>query len=301
MTRFVRRRLTPLLAVLATTFLALGGAGTATAATTPTQTNPSAFVRVGHLAPGLGPVDVYLAPDGGAQARVVEKAPYGVISGYETLAPGGYTLSMRAAGAPRSSPALLSAPVSTKAGTSYTVLVTGTPANLVTRVVSDDLTPPPPGDARVRLVQGSPAATKLTVTAVQGPVLARDVAYGTATGYGSVPQGRWTLKVTNADGSSAMTAAPVVDLVAGTVNSLVVTDSPDGRFVVNAVTDSTGIDAAVTPGGGVETGGGGTATDLVGAAGAEGFWSGPVEGLALGLLLSLTAVGVVLRRRSVRA
>lgn len=300
MNRPFRRRLTPLLAVLATVLLALGGAGTATARTAPTLTNPSTFIRVGHLAPALGPVDVYLTPDGGAQKRVVEKAPYGAISGYETLAPGGYTLSMRAAGADPRSPVLLSAPVSTKAGASYTVLVTGTPANLVTRVVRDDLTPPPPGDARVRLLQGSPAATKLTVTAVQGPVLARDVAYGTATGYGSVPQGRWTLKVTNADGSSAMSSAPVVDLVAGTVNSLVVTDSPDGRFAVNAVTDSAGIDTAVAPGGGVETGGGGTATNLVGGVGAGGFWSGPADGVALGLL-SLTAVGVVLRRRSVRA
>lgn len=291
------RRLTPLLTVLAAALLALAGAGTATAQSAPTLTNPSSFVRVGHLAPKVGPVDVYLTPDGGAQQRVIEKAPYGKISGYETLAPGRYTLSMRAAGAALSSPALLSAPVSTKAGTSYTVLVTGTPQKLVTRVVSDDLTPPSPGSARVRVLQGSPAATTLTVTAVKGPVLARDVAYGTATGYGSVPQGRWTLRVTGADGSSAMSPAPVVDLVAGTVSSLVVTDRPDGGFKVNPVTDSTGIDAAVAPGGGVETGGGGAATDLVGAGGS---WSGPAEGVALGLL-SVAAVGLVLRRRSVRA
>ena len=187
------RRRAPLIAVLAAFLLALAGAGTASAQTAPAPTNPSGFVRLGHLAPDVESVDVYLAPFGGQEQVVIRKAPYGTLTPYQTLAPGDYTVTMRPAGTPASTTPMLSSRVSVSQGAANTVLVTGRMGALTSAVISDDLTPPPADAARIRLVQGSPSAQNLTVAAVDGPTLARDVAYGTATGYADVPQGRWTL------------------------------------------------------------------------------------------------------------
>lgn len=255
-----RTLLTPLVGVLAVLLLTLLGAGAASAAQPSPATNPSGFVRLAHLAPEVGPVDVYLASFGGAEQSVIKKAPYGSLTPYETLAPGDYTLAMRPAGAPATTTPMLSSQLTVTQGSAYTVLATGTMGALTTSVLTDDLTPPPADASRVRLVQGSTKAQDLTVDAVGGPTLARGLAYGTATGYANVAQGRWTLKVTAADGSSAMASAPVVDLKAGSVNSLLITDTPSGGFAVTPVLDATGINTAMTPAHGVQTGGGGTAT-----------------------------------------
>lgn len=294
------RSLAPLVAVLAAFLLALAGAGTASAQTAPAPTNPSGFVRLGHLAPDVGPVDVYLAPFDGQEQAVIHNAPYGTLTPYQTLAPGDYTVAMRPAGTPPATTPMLSSRVSVNPGAANTVLVTGRMGALSTSLIDDNLTPPPADAARVRLVQGSPAAQHLTVAAVAGPTLARDVAYGTATGYADVPQGRWTLQVTAADGSNAMASAPVVDLAAGSVNSLLVTDAPGGGFAITPVVDAAGINTAMAPAGGVQTGGGGTATHIINAPTSHspiglGF------GAAAVLIVAISGVAANRRRRRVRA
>ncbi len=295
------RSLAPLVAVLAAFLLALAGAGTASAQTAPAPTNPSGFVRLGHLAPDVGPVDVYLAPFGGQEQSVIHKAPYGTLTPYQTLAPGDYTVAMRPAGTPPSTPPMLATQVKVAQGAADTLLVTGTNDALRTSVVPDDLTQPSAGAARVRLVQGSPTAQHLTVAAVAGPTLARDVAYGTATGYANVSQGRWTLKVTAADGTNAMASAPVVDLAAGSVHSLLVTDAPGGGFAITAVVDAAGIDTAMAPAGGVQTGGGGTATHIINAPSSPSR-TGLGFGAAAVLIVAFGGVAARRRRRvAVRA
>ncbi len=288
-----RTLLVPLVTVLAALLLGLLGAGTAAAQAAPAA-NPSGFVRLGHLAPDVGPVDVYLAPFGGAQQAVITAAPYGSLTAYQTLAPGDYTVAMRPAGSAASSAPMLSAQVTVAAGSAYTVLATGRTSALSTSVITDDLTPPPANASRVRLIQGSTTAQDLTVEAVGGPTLARGLAYGTATGYADVPQGRWTLRVTAPDGSSAMASAPMVDLAAGSVNSLLITDTSSGGFAITPVVDAAGIDTALAPAGGVETGAGGTATNIISTTSSS---TAPVIGI--GLLL--VAAGGLARRRMVAA
>lgn len=286
-TAALRRLLVVAVGIVLAAGTALIGAGPALA-----QENPSGFVRLGHLAPEVGPVDVYLAPFDGAQQAVITKAPYGTLTEYQTVNPGDYTVAMRPAGAPADSAPMLSTSVTVTEGAAYTVLGTANGDTLRTQVIDDDLTPPPAGQATVRLVQGSTQAPELTVTAVGGPTLARDVAYGTATGYADVAQGRWTLRVETADSSDAMATTPV-DLAAGSVNTLLVVDAPGGGFDVVPVLDAAGIDAAAAPQGGVETGAGGTAAP-------ESSRGGE---LALGGALTLGALtlgAAVLRRRTVR-
>ena len=292
----LRRLLAPLAAALFALLLAVAGATTASADTVPAPTNPSGFLRVGHLAPDVGPVDVSLTRADGGTANVLTTAPYGAFTPYQTLTPGFYTVAMRPAGAAAATEAMLSAPVTVDKGKAYTLLATGTRDALKTSLINDDLTKPPTDTSRVRLVQGSTAAPTLTVTAVGGPTLSRDLAYGQATGYANVPQGRWTLQVLTPEGSEAMTSAPVVDLAAGSVNSLLVTNAPGGGFAITPVVDAKGIDPAMAPTGGIQTGLGGTATDVVNAPGSH-LPSDLGATAALALLLGVTMFGVAARRR----
>ncbi len=292
----LRRLLAPLAAALFALLLAVAGATTASADTVPAPTNPSGFLRVGHLAPDVGPVDVSLTRADGGTANVLTTAPYGAFTPYQTLTPGFYTVAMRPASAAAATEPMLSAPVTVDKGKAYTLLATGTRDALKTSLINDDLTKPPTDTSRVRLVQGSTAAPTLTVAAVGGPTLSRDLAYGQATGYANVPQGRWTLQVLTPEGSEAMTSAPVVDLAAGSVNSLLVTNAPGGGFAITPVVDAKGIDPAMAPTGGIQTGLGGTATDVVNAPGSH-LPSDLGATAALALLLGVTMFGVAARRR----
>jgi len=294
----LRRLLAPLAAALFALLLAVAGATTASADTVPAPTNPSGFLRVGHLAPDVGPVDVSLTRADGGTATVLRTAPYGAFTPYQTLTPGFYTVAMRPAGAAAATEPMLSAPVTVDKGKAYTLLATGTRDALKTSLINDDLTKPPTDTSRVRLVQGSTAAPTLTVTAVGGPTLSRDLAYGQATGYANVPQGRWTLQVLTPEGSEAMTSAPVVDLAAGSVNSLLVTNAPGGGFAITPVVDAKGIDPAMAPTGGIQTGLGGTATDIVNASGSD--VAGEVGAVAVGALMLGVAAAGRRRKRGVR-
>jgi len=295
----LRRLLAPLIPVLlALVWASTAGAGSAAAQTVPAPTNPSGFVRVGHLAPDVGPVDVYLMSASGGPQKVLKTSPYGAFTPYQTLTPGFYTVAMRPAGAAAGTEPMLSAPVTVDKGKAYTLLATGTRDALKTFLINDDLTKPPTDTSRVRLVQGSTAAPTLTVAAVGGPTLSRDLAYGQATGYANVPQGRWTLQVLTPGGSEAMTSAPVVDLAAGSVNSLLVTNAPGGGFAITPVVDAKGIDPAMAPTGGIQTGLGGTATDVVNASGSD--VAGEVAAVAVGALMLGVAAASRRRKRGVR-
>jgi len=296
-TAILRRLLAPLAAALFALLLVVAGATTASADTVPAPTNPSGFLRVGHLAPDGGPVDVSLTRADGGTANVLTTAPYGAFTPYQTLTPGFYTVAMRPAGAAAATEPMLSAPVTVDKGKAYTLLATGTRDALKTSLIDDDLTKPPTDTSRVRLVQGSTAAPTLTVTAVGGPTLSRDLAYGQATGYANVPQGRWTLQVLTPDGSEAMTSAPVVDLAAGSVNSLLVTNAPGGGFAITPVVDAKGIDPAMAPTGGIQTGLGGTATHIVNASGSD--VAGVLGAVALGALILGVAAASRRRKRGV--
>ncbi len=250
-------RHTARIAAVATLTTALGGLVSLPAASA--EAPPTGWVRVGHLSPDTPPVDVYLASLGGAEQQVIRKAAYGDLSPYSNLVPGQYTIAMRPAGAAPDSAAILSWTVQVDPGSAATVLAVGKRTELRSTVVADELTPPSEGKAKVRLIQGAPSEAKVEVTAVGGPTLARDVSYGTATGYAEVPEGRWSLDV-KASGTSTST----VDAPAGSVQSLVVLDKPGGGLEVRPVADGSGM--TVMPAGGVETGAGGTTLRPIGMA-----------------------------------
>jgi hypothetical protein len=269
---------------------------------------PTGWLRVAHLAPTVGPMDAYLTPRTGSTV-VLHHVGYGAFSAYQTLEPGSFTLAMRPAGAAASSAPFASYAVTVRAGTASTIAALGSPGHLRTELFNDALVRPPAGDARVRLIQGAPAAAAVSITAVDGPLLASNVPYGSVTGYANVPQGRWTLAVTE-DGTKVST---VVDVASGGVYSLVVVQTTDGGLTLNTGVDVSGkpmaavgkgsapvsmsvhkdaADSKSAPKGSVNTGEGGAAPGAPGGYPAAGYGGVTFAGLS-----GLALAGAFMRRR----
>ncbi|TFV65052.1 UNVERIFIED_ORG: class F sortase [Bacillus sp. AZ43] len=126
-------------------------------------------------------------------------------------------------------------------------------ADAALATVPDDLSAPPPGSARVRVL--SAAAGPVDVGVVGGDAPAERLAPGDVGAAGTVPAGTLTLAVGAAE-------VPVT-VAAGTVVTLLVLDRPGGGLEVRTVLDAAG--PGVVPTGAVEAGSG---PGLVPAAGA---------------------------------
>lgn len=235
--------------------------GTPAAAASDTGSAEPAWLRPAHLVPDLGAMDIRLSPFSGegSAASAQEKpllettAAYGAVGQYGALPAGTYAVSVRPAGTPVSEPPILSLTVELEAGRAYTVAGLGTKAEPRLERLVDDLTPPGDGSANIRLLPASLAAPSVDVRAEGGPLLAQDADLGEPTGYTAAPAGAWTVRATG-DGVSGSTD---LVLASGTVYTLLVLDSADGRLVVQPVVDAVGI--GTTPVGGAATGFGGLA------------------------------------------
>ena len=215
------------------------------------------YVRLAHLSPDTPKVDVYMTsytrPD---WKCLLKGVGYGAVSLYQRVQPDRYAVSMRPAGAPASSPPVLSTNVDAAAGKAYTVAGVGPYAALGLTVLNDDLALPGSGKARVRVINGSARSKTVSVTVQDGPSVTDGVAFAKTTPYSAVSAGKWTLQVASTS-QPDMETTSAVDLSAGDVYSLVVLDAGDGGLTLATHPDA--VSAAVTPSGSIETGGGGTA------------------------------------------
>jgi hypothetical protein len=212
------------------------------------------YVRLAHLSPDTPNVDVYLTSMSGGKPQVFPGVGYGTVSTYLTVPTGTYAVAMRLSGAPATDPPVLTTDVTVAQGKAYMVAGVGKHANLGLRVINDDLTPPPSGKAKVRVVQASVRAPVLDLAIKGGPTIATGVAFATTTDYLDVDPGRWTLDVNGANGGPSGTLS--AHLQTGDVYSLLVLDGKD-----TGLTAQLRVDAArqgTAPNGGVATGGGGT-------------------------------------------
>lgn len=273
------RHLAPraVLGVLLTALLTglTGLAGAPPAAAAPPAAPPS-YLRLAHLSPDTPQVDVYVdsVADPG-RSFTVPGVGYGAVSPYRPLPPDTYVISMRPAGAPPSTPAVISTSVDARPGAAYTIAGTGRSADLGLSVLQDELDIPPPGKASVRVINAALSTPTADVGPVDGPAWARGVAFGTQTDYRDCPLGTWNLKVTS-ERTSATLPLKLEDNSSYTVLLL-----DKGNGLEPALQrDSTG--AATVPTGGVDTGLGGAAPD---------GRAGPPF-LAAGLLAVLAATGL---------
>jgi len=264
-----------------------GGAAPATAQAA------TAHIRLAHFSPDTPEMDVYLVGFDGEEQRVLEGLGYGEVSDYAELEPGSYSFLLRPMGAPADSDPAVTASADLEAGAAYTFAAMGPHDQLQKALLTDDLAPPPAGQARVRLIQASSTAGEVDVIAADGPVLAEDRPFASATEYAAVAAGQWTVQVTT---SGAGDFVRQLDLEAGTVNTLVVLEGTGGGPELTRVVDATGVDvssggplgaSAAMPLGGVATGAGGAADLVIDGSGDAG--DGPA---AIDLPAVLLAVGL---------
>jgi hypothetical protein len=272
----------PLLALLV---LGLCVLGIPVAAAAPDATGGTGLLRMMHLSPDTPSVDAYIDSVSDPGAGVVLPAvSYGDVSPYQTVPAGTYTVSARAAGADPASPPVLATTVTVAAGTATTIAGVGPFADLGFAVLPDDLTLPPAGQSRARVVNAAVQGSPLDLTLSGGSSLASDLAFADHTDYVDVPGGAGTLTVAGAAGTP--TDLPV-ELAAGSVYTVLVLDRSGGGLTVTSALDAAS--PGVVPVGGVEAGAGGTATG-------SGWPLGRFSLAALAVLaLLLTARGRLLR------
>src|SRR5215831_3708089 len=158
-------------------------AGTAAAASPSSMSSGTGWVRCAHLSPNTAPIDIYLYSFGDPKAMdVLRHVPYGEVGMYMKMPAGGYTAAIRRAGAPASTPPVLSATVMVQAGRAYTVAAMG-PAQAVRLQALDDRLTTPHGKSLVRIIQASLKEHRVTVRAGSA-TLASNLAFPGVTAYG---------------------------------------------------------------------------------------------------------------------
>jgi len=253
--RITHKRRTALFAavgLLATTIaVAAPNAATAAPSVAETASGPAGWVRLGHMSPDTTEVDVRVtALRGGTTVFELSDVGYGDISPYEPLPQGTYTVAMVGAGSDDWAAPVISASITIGDGTASTIAAYGPNSDLQVKAFTDDLTAPTPGSARIRVIQASTVTPSVDVRTTTGVAIASNAVAGSATPYAEVPAGSWTLELEGEDVSDTAT----VDVAAGSVSTLFVLDTAEGGLTILPVIDSAAV--AVTPEGGVQTGGG---------------------------------------------
>jgi LPXTG-motif cell wall-anchored protein len=266
----------------------IAAAALSTLGAVPAQAASVGYVRLAHFSPDTPAVDVYLSSQSGAiKEKEIKAVAYGALSDYFKLPVGGYTVAMRAAGAPKSQPPVLTTQVSVTDGSTQTVAGVGRYAELGLKILQDDLSLPASNKVKVRLIQAS-IKVPLLALASNGSNVAQNVGFATTTPYQQIEPGVHNLEVKPSDGRPSTTST--YTFASGSVYSLLVLDAPGGGLKTELRKDASrqgGI-----PLGGVETGGGGTA----GESDTKTPWL-----IGAGVLSLLVAGGVLLtikRRRS---
>jgi hypothetical protein len=237
--------------ITAASGLLMAAAPAVSAGTAAIRSGGDGWIQLAHLSPNTPPVDVYLYSFGDPKAMIVlHHVAYGTVSPYEKVPSGEYTVAMRGAGAKPGSPPVLSTTVTIAPGGAYTVAGLGPAKALRLQVLRDRLTTPK-GKSLVRVIQASLRDHRVTVTA-GSQVLARGLAFGSVTGYGTADPGTWMVHVSGASGMATQS----VTLTAGTIHTLVVLDGASGLMIDNLMNAA---GSAVMPKGGAATGLGGTA------------------------------------------
>lgn len=288
-----RRSSRALIVLAAAALMAATGLSTASAADT--QPSSGGWIRLAHLSPDTPSVNVALTSFADSRSMLkLSDVGYGDVSGYQKVPAGRYVASMTPAGGSGTSTPAISAPVTVQDGRAYTVAAVGDNAHLRGTVLEDDLRTPDPGAAKVRLLQAAVSAPKATVTAVDGPVLAKDATFGSSTGYASIKAGVWTVEIDPTEGTAATTTTTVT-ATPGSVNTIIVLDGPNGEVTAKVIKDAAAAPQAPKKGKGVETGGGGAATEFVSQPTFEGSTAPRFSLLAGGAAL-LGALGLVISR-----
>lgn len=192
---------------------AVGGLGDGSFAVVPAVDAALAGVRVGHFSADAPNVDVYA--DGSA---VLTDVPFGAISDYLYVPAGTYRIQVVPTGTSlEEGPVVIDAELTFEGGTLTTVAATNTLADITPVVVADK--PAPVADqAQVRVVHLSADAPRVDVAPDGSGVKAaifKNLRYGKAKGYATVPAGEYDLEIRPAGKRKAAFDIDPITLEAG--------------------------------------------------------------------------------------
>jgi Domain of unknown function (DUF4397) len=218
--------------VLALSLLALPGAGA----------DSGTYVRLAQLSPDMAGATISIAPVAGPSRDVVLPGePYGALSAYQRIEPGDYVVTIRGAG--NATTPMVSSALKAESGASYTLASVGAADQHGLAVFTDDLTAPPTGRARVRVINAAPPAPVLDVRGPGGAPFSTGLPLAQVSGYRTVDAGTLPLSAGPPGGMGTDLAVPVG---ANQVISVVlVSDGP--RISAQPHVDAAG-PAAVPPG-----------------------------------------------------
>jgi hypothetical protein len=203
---------------------------------TPAHAASGTYLRLGHFSMDQARVDATLD---GVKLGTLD---YAQLYDYRRVGEGDHVVEFRAAGADPGSPVLRSVLVQAGAGKAYTVVDIAS----AMKVLEDDVTLPPNGQARLRVINAGDAEMDL----LRGSVFVhRNVQANTTTGYSVMLPGSDALQIAQRGKDSTRLEAT---LESGAVYTLLVSARR-----IELRTDAKG--AEVVPGGGQETGFGGMA------------------------------------------
>jgi hypothetical protein len=185
-------------------------------------------LRLVHISPDVGPVDIVLDGD-----TIVRNLAYRAASDYLDASAGGHTLQVSTTGTTNT---LLDSDVSIADGTDYTVLVADTLASLKLIVLTDDNGPPPAGKIKVRAVHGSPHAglvdvyvtTPEDVITGSTPVLI-NVHFGQFSPYLDADAGSYRVRVTPTKTTDVLIDSGDLTLDEGQVRTAIAVDPENGQ------------------------------------------------------------------------
>jgi hypothetical protein len=215
----------------------------------------TAMVRVAHLSPDTGGVDVYI--DG---ERALQNVGYNTVSDYSGVPAGEHELELRPAGADAGSEAVLAASATFVAENAYTVAGIGLNENLRGQIFEDDLSAPAAGAAKVRVLNAAVDVEPIDVILTPSVDIPGQIAFAAATPYENVAPGMYDVSV--ADGNQdEVLDVPDVNVGAGIIYTFAVIGGADKPTQFVPVVDARG--ASVMPAGGAATGGGGAARERI--------------------------------------
>ena len=223
------------------------GTGTPMETTTVSYDQDSSFLRVAHVAPDAGAVDVFVDGD-----RVLSDVQFADVSDYLTLAAGQHDVRITPAGENES--AIFDGNVTLDPRTTMTLFAAGEVAENASEpftpiLYEDDPFRPAGDEAAISVAHVSPDAPTVDVTADNGSVLlADDLTFGNASQYVTVPAGNHTIEIRPATETNDAPAVATtnVSLSGGTAYSAIAAGYVDGfdstleeRFRVELVQDAT--------------------------------------------------------------
>jgi len=209
------------------------------------------YVRFAQLTEDMAGNDLVLSSVSDPQRSVtIPGIGYGALSEYRLIQPGDYVVGIAPGGA--SGAPAVNLTLNAMSGSAYTLAAVGRADQTGLSVLTDDLTPPAPGSAKVRVIGAAATAPTLDVRGPGGEI-ALGLPYAGASGYRTVPPGPTTLTVGPPGGA---TVDLPISVAANQVASVVLLDR-GGAIAADVRVDAEG--PTQIPPGAIKAGYGGAA------------------------------------------